>query len=242
MEDSDSVKFNKILDHFLRDPRIELVINRGRKFAGAINSGTVAAATDFVAILLADDRWALQAIEVLNDAIERHPNADFFHSSRRYIDETGAFISTIYPCRKNVTLADFKTDTPIKHLLCWRRSLAIECGGLDESLNSVGPDDFDFPWTMAEHGAVFQPVDECLYYYREHDECYRLTTGLPRSVHEREIRRVLGKHGLGDIEIDNWIELGQKTYLKQCKYTSHWQRWLYCLTKRTRPIERPTYR
>jgi len=242
VERSDAGKFENVLRHALQDSRIDLVINRGRKLAGAINSGMSASATDFVALLLADDAWAAQAIDVLSGAIKRHPDADFFHSSRRYIDETGAFISSIYQSRQNVTLADFKTGTPIKHLLCWRRSLAMQFGGLDESLNSVGPDDFDFPWTMAEHGAVFQSLDQCLYLYREHDECFRLTTELPRSLHEKEIRRVLQKHGLADDEIATWIKQGQRSYLQQCKYNSQWQRWFYKLTNRTRRMHRPTYK
>jgi glycosyltransferase involved in cell wall biosynthesis len=242
VERADKGKFEGVLKHALQDPRIALVTNRGRKLAGAINSGMSAASTDFVAILLADDVWSPQAIEVLSGAIERHPGSDFFHSSRRFIDETGAFISAVYRSRQNVTLVDFKTRTPIKHLLCWRRSLALQCGGLDESLNSVGPDDFDFPWTMAEHGAIFQSVDECLYYYREHDECFRLTTELPRSVHESEIRRILQKHGLANGEIATWIERGRSGFLQQCKYNSKWQRWFYKLTNRTRPMQRPTYK
>lgn len=40
---------------------------------------------------------------------------------------------------------------------------ALACGGLDESLNSVWPDDYDLPWTMAEHGAMFKAISECLY-------------------------------------------------------------------------------
>ena len=151
-------------------------------------------------------------------------------------------MSSIYQARPNVTLADFRARTPVKHLLCWRRSLAMQCGGLDESLNSVGPDDFDFPWTMAEHGAVFQSVEPCLYHYREHDQCFRLTTGLPRSVHEREIRRVLQKHGLAADEIATWITAGRRSYLQQCKYNSQWQRWLYKLTGRTRRMYRLTYK
>jgi glycosyltransferase involved in cell wall biosynthesis len=241
VEKSDIGKFRKVLERVLQDPRVELVINTGRKLAGAINSGMSAARTDFVAILLADDKWSLQAIEVLNGAISRNPGSDYFHSSRRYIDETGAFISSVFQCRENVTLADFKTGTPVKHLLCWRRSLALQCGGLDESLNSVGPDDFDFPWTMAEKGAVFQSVADCLYYYREHDSCFRLTTGLPLSVHQKEIRRVLQKHGLTNMEIVSWIDDAKKTYLKQCKYDSQWQRLLYKLTGRARPMQRPEY-
>lgn len=242
VEKSDIATFRKVLARQLQDPRILLMANSGRKLAGAINSGMAAATTPFVAIILADDQWAPEAVAVLTEAIDQHPGADYFHSSRRYIDENGDSISCIYHGRQNVTLTDFRTGTPVKHLLCWRRSLGLECGGLDESLNSVGPDDFDFPWTMAEQGAVFHAIDECLYLYREHEACFRLTTDLPRSVHEKEIGRVLRKHGLSATEIESWVEQGRESWLRQCRYDSKWQRWLYRLTKRSRPSIRPVYK
>ena len=83
----------------------------------------------------------------------------------------------------------------MKHLLCWRKELALSFGGMDESLNNVGPDDYDFPWTMAEHGARFQAIPEALYLYRDHRDAERLTTHLPLSVHLKEIRRIMRKHG-----------------------------------------------
>jgi len=225
VEPRDLRKFKKILADALADSRVRLVVNRGRKLAGAFNTGMLEARTEFTAILLADDLWAPEAVEVLERAIEQHAEADFFHSSRRIIDETGAPISSVHKCRSHVTLEDFRTGTPVKHLLCWRRELAIEMGGMDESLNSVGPDDFDFPWLMAEHGARFCPVPECLYIYREHDDCFRLTTGLPLSVHKREIQRILNKHGLSAAEIEAWIERAQRGFLQQCMYHSHFDRW-----------------
>lgn len=243
VEQRDSSKFKKILAATLDDDRVRLVVNRGRKLAGAFNTGMSASKTDFTAILLADDLWAPQAVEVLENAIERHPDADFFHSSRRVIDESGTFISSVYPCRDRVTLEDFRKGTPIKHLLCWRREMAIRIGGLDESLNSVGPDDFDFPWTMAEHGATFQAVPECLYLYREHDECFRLTTGLPLSVHKQEIRRILRKHDLSEAEVTAWIAEGLRGYLKQCLYKSRLDRWMDKLSGgRRKPGYRPSYK
>ena len=84
----------------------------------------------------------------------------------------------------------------MKHLLCWRREKALAVGGIDESLASVGPDDYDFPWCMAERGAVFKAIDEPLYVVRDHRECERLTTHLPLSVHKRDLRRILEKHGV----------------------------------------------
>jgi len=40
-------------------------------------------------------------------------------------------------------------------------------GGIDESMLKA-QDDYDFPWTMAENGATFKAVIECLDYYRNH--------------------------------------------------------------------------
>jgi len=242
VENRDLSMFEKLLTQALRDERIHILVNRGRKLAGAINTGMHAAETDFVAILLADDMWVPPAVEVLNHAITHYPEADFFHSSRRYIDENGAFISSVYRCCETVTLADFILKAPVKHLLCWRRSLALRFGGLDESLNSVGPDDFDFPWSMVENGAAFQSVPECLYHYREHDKCFRLTTGLPLSVHNQQIRRILQKHGLSEDEIVARIEAAQQSYLKRCIYKTHIDRWVdKLLGGRRRQTYRPTY-
>lgn len=243
VERKDSGKFSNMLVQTLGDARVELVINRGRKLAGAINTGMFDAATDFTAILLADDLWTPDAVEVLERAIEQHPEADFFHSSRRIIDESGAFLSSVHPSRQKVTLEDFRRIAPVKHLLCWRRELAVRIGGLDESLNSVGPDDFDFPWVMAEHGARFQAISECLYHYRDHDECFRLTTGLPLSVHEKEIKRILLKHGLSAVEAEARIEEGRQSYLKQCIYNSRLDRFMDRITSGKRKAGyRPAYK
>ena len=55
--------------HHLKDPRVRLTPNEGRKLAGALNTGMRAAKTEFVAILLGDDMWARAAVEVLTREI-----------------------------------------------------------------------------------------------------------------------------------------------------------------------------
>ena len=115
---------------------------------------------------------------------------------RRIVDADGSSISSIHGARPDVTLPDFETTAPVKHLLCWRRALGLAAGGMDERSRSVGPDDLDFPWVMAENGAVFGSLDECLYVYRDHRDHFRLTTHLPRSVQRRELARIFRKHGL----------------------------------------------
>jgi glycosyltransferase involved in cell wall biosynthesis len=204
----------------LKDPRIRLIDNEGRKLAGAFNTGMRHADTDFVAILLADDLWAPEAVAVLEREISARPDVDFFHSARRVVDDSGASISSVYPARHDVALADFVAQAPVKHLLCWRRAKGLEVGGMDESLNSVGPDDLDFPWTMAEHGASFGAVDECLYVYRDHRAHFRLTTHLPRSVQRRELARIYRKHGLTPSRARQRLRADTRSHLRQCLYRS----------------------
>ncbi|HKN95389.1 MAG TPA: glycosyltransferase [Thermoleophilaceae bacterium] len=198
----------------LADERIEVIENEGRKLAGKLNTGMRHANTDFVAELFVDDMWSRDAVEVLAKCLERHPDADFFHSSRRFVDENGRQLG-VRITQPDVTVADFRVRAPVTHLLCWRVSKALEFGGMDESLNSVGPDDFDFPWTMAEHGAKFVAVPECLYVYRDDRELSRLSSDLTLSKHLRELRRVLRKHDLSREQIERRLEDARATYLQQ---------------------------
>ncbi|HEY3727613.1 MAG TPA: glycosyltransferase [Solirubrobacteraceae bacterium] len=237
------------LDRTLVDPRIGLIANEGRKLAGALNTAMRHAIGSFAATLHADDLWAPDAVTVLRRYIRAHPAADFFHSGRRYVDERGRSISCVYPPPPDVRMADFWRGSPVKHLLCWRREMALAIGGMDETLNSVGPDDFDFPWTMAEHGARFVAVPECLYIYRDHRECFRLTTHLPRRTHERELRRILTKHGMPEVLVSDRVAAARATYLRQCLYSTAFEARLRSLLRierrdgwRERYQERPQLR
>jgi glycosyltransferase involved in cell wall biosynthesis len=227
VERNDYSRFKMLLQNELCDPRIDIIVNQGRKLAGAVNSGMRYASTEFVAILLADDMWSNDAIEKLNQYIVEFPKVDFFHSSRIRIDEQDNIISSISQSKEQFSLDDFKRGSPVKHLLCWRRDKGLSIGGLDESLNNVGPDDYDFPWTMAENGATFKAVRECLYYYRNHCECYRLTTHVPLSVHKREVSRILKKHGEGFLSRMIIIAKGRRGSLgKQCIYRNSLDKWI----------------
>jgi glycosyltransferase involved in cell wall biosynthesis len=203
----------------LADPRISLCVNEGRGLAGAFNTGMRRAPTDFVAILLGDDLWAPEAVEVLGRRIADSPAADFLHSSRRYVDGAGRPISGVIAGRTSVSQADFAAGTPVKHLLCWRRDLALSFGGMDESID-LGTDDFDFPWCMAEHGATFAAVPECLYVYRDHREAYRLTTHVPRSRQAQQLAAVLRKHGFDRTAIRDRVQAARRSYLQQALYSS----------------------
>lgn len=221
----DSAAPTRILDEALADPRASLVPNRGCGLAAALNTGMRAADTDFVTVLFADDMWSRDAAEILARHIQRYPNVDLFHSGRVFIDEDGKRISGVYRPRKIFDLDDFPGGSPVKHLLCWRREKALALGGIDESLR-LGPDDYDFPWRMAESGAAFMAIDEPLYLVRDHRECERLTTHLPLSVHKRDLRRILEKHGVERARIEREIVKAEQSYLTQCIYRNRLDRWL----------------
>lgn len=226
VEPRDQAHFRQVLREALADTRVALIPNEGRKLSGAVNTGMRHATTDFVALLLGDDLWAPETVQVLSDAMAQHPDIDFFHSSRLIIDEHGNPISSIHPSKPMFTIEDFKHASPVKHLLCWRRHTALAFGGLDESLNSVGPDDYDFPWMMAERGARFRAIPECLYYYRDHREAYRLTTHLPLRVHTREIHRILKKHRVPWRERRRLVAGRKRRYLRQCLYQNTFDKWI----------------
>ena len=226
VEEEDRAKFEHLLEDELADARSRLIVNEGRKLSGAMNTGMQQAETPFVAILLADDMWAPNATEVLTSRLRLYPDQDFFHSSRVIIDEHGQAISGVYPARATFEMKDFMLASPVKHLLCWRRELALSFGGMDESLNNVGPDDYDFPWTMAEHGARFHAIPEALYRYRDHRDAERLTTHLPMSVHLKEIRRILRKHGATRAEMKAMLARAKSSYLRQCLYRNRADKWL----------------
>ncbi len=226
VENRDFQRLSSLLQNELADSRICMIRNEARKLAGAFNTGMRRADTAFVAILLADDLWSTDAVAVLNANIRAHPGADFFHSSRMIIDEEDRPISSVHYSKECFIIEDFLRSSPVKHLLCWRVAKALDFGGMDESLNSVGPDDYDFPWLMAENGATFVAIKECLYLYRDHRESYRLTTHLPLSVHEKEIRKIMRKHGASPSAIDDKISRARITYLRQCLYKSRLEKWI----------------
>lgn len=230
IDDSADTALRTLLQTWTDDERITVTDNEGPRLAGAINTGMRHATTEFVALLFADDLWDPSAVATLTARISAEPEVDFFHSGRRFVDDDGQPLSGEYRPRRDVTLDDFRVTAPVKHLLCWRRAMGLAVGGLDETSLSVGPDDFDFPWTMAEHGARFAAVDECLYVYRDHRRVERLTTHLPLRVHVRELRRIFRKHGLSRRESARRVAAARAGYLQQClhrnEFESTLRRWL----------------
>jgi glycosyltransferase involved in cell wall biosynthesis len=219
-------KVEELLAEELKDPRIETIRTSARQLAHKLNAAMERATTDFVAILLGDDMWSSHATQVLTDQLKRFPQVDVFHSSRMFINENDEPISSIYYSRESFNVHDFTITSPVKHLLCWRKDKALAIGGFDESIHYVGPDDYDFPWSMAEAHAVFGAVKECLYLMRDHRDSYRLTTHVPRSQQIRETKQIMRKHGATERDIRKKISAAKHSYLRQCLYRWRLEKWI----------------
>lgn len=224
-EDATLSHFRELLRATLADPRVRLIARTGRLLAGAYNSAMRAADTAFIAVLLGDDRWAPEAVAELGRCIREHPDADFFHSGRIFIDGKNQVLSSAYLPTRPVAAENFVEGSPVKHLLCWRVSKGLACGGVDETLENFGSDDYDFPWTMLDHGAAFHAVPLPLYLFRDHRDGVRLTTHVPRSVQERSLRRILEKHGTPPSQVRARLRAARRNYLRQSLFRNVVHRW-----------------
>jgi glycosyltransferase involved in cell wall biosynthesis len=223
-EDRDRLA-TELADHLV-DSRIRLIANEGGKYPGAFNTGMRQAETEFVAILLGDDLWDPRAVEVLAAHIRAHPEVDFFHTGRRIVDDAGNAVGRVFLPQTEIAAGDFVWKSPVKHLLCWRRSAGLRVGGVDEAVITSGPDDYDFPWTMFESGARFRSIPDPLYIYRDHRSGFRNTTHLTRHCHLTSLRYVLTKHGVPPEMIRRRLEIAKAGFLRQCLYRTRFDRWL----------------
>jgi glycosyltransferase involved in cell wall biosynthesis len=212
----------------LSDSRCNLIVVDGL-LAAAINAGLRHASTEFVTLLFGDDVLENNAIEVVDAAIRRQPEIDFFHTARRFVDGAGKPISSVHASRTSFEWKDFLNGAPVKFLLCWRRTMALAIGGIDEALVTSGPDDYDFPWRMFEHGATFQALPECLYIIRNHCDGFRNTTHHPRTVRLMGVRKILRKHGIGFWRSWMMVYARRKTLATQSIYSSRLTRLIYGL-------------
>lgn len=201
-----------------KDPRIVVCKNNSRNLTGALNTGLRNAKTPFVAMLHCDDLLSNRAIYHLNYYIKNYPNVDYFHSSRRVIDDYARFISGIKKSKKNINAESFVGGGQVKHLHCYRVDKALLIGGMDENLGAHGADDYDFPWVMHEQGAIFKDIPECLYYYRDHRLHERLTTHVPLAVQIEELKKIFLKHKLSKEQIEFQLTSRKNTYLKQALF------------------------
>lgn len=223
VDDDKMNHFRQVIGEAARDPRVRFTGTApGCGLAAAYNAAMASARTPFIASLLGDDRLEEEAVSALQAAIAAHQDADFFHTGRRYIDDRGASISGAYAPTETLTGEQFIAGSPVKHLMCWRVARGLACGGVDESLGNHAADDYDFPWTMFEAGAVFRAIPQALYIYRDHRNGVRLTTHVPKDEQKATLLRILEKHGVPKAEARRRVRAASRGYLRQSLFLNTW--------------------
>lgn len=243
--DSDRIPhFREVLAEYVEDPRVRLAgRDGGEGIAAAYNTAMRRAQTAFIAPLLGDDLLAPDAVSVMQAAIAARPDVDFFYAGRRFVDDDGASVSGAYLPPETVSRESFVVGSPIKHLMCWRVERGLACGGVDQTLGNFAADDYDFPWTMFEAGAIFQPVPHALYVYRDHRSGVRLTTHIPKDIQKQTLLRILEKHGVSPVVARERVRHASRGYMRQSLYRNTWhQRLIEWIGVRPTRMWREPYR
>lgn len=178
------------------DPRLRICVREREGFAAGINQGFRHAACGRIGMMSSDDWLRPYAVEKCLAHDADIVSTGFTCVAGNGVDEFESLASdprrSIYDSLPTLEEKAFY----LTHFFLFRAAKIAEVGGLDESIvNAPGVDDFDFIWTMLEHGATVGIVEERLYYYRDHTEQQRLTLRDP-AQQASDLARILSKHGV----------------------------------------------
>lgn len=175
--------------------RLRTCVQEGDGFAAAINQGFRNAECERIGLLLSDDWLRPDAVEKCLAFDSDIVSTGLTCLAANGIDEFES-LSSGPRCSVYVNLVTLEEKAYyLTHFFLFRAAKVAEAGGLDESIGDApGIDDYDFIWTLLEHGATVSIIEERLYCYRDHKE-QRLTL---RDSAEQvcNLRRILAKHGI----------------------------------------------
>jgi GT2 family glycosyltransferase len=179
---------NPNLRHFLEslardDKRIRLkLLDSNVGIVGATNHALSMAKGDFVALLDHDDLLEPDAIETLNEYLERFPLADVLYTDEYHIHPDGGVTEFVKPDWSPERL---RSQMYMGHLCVVRTSLAQAIDGFRQGFDGSQDHDFILRATEVAQEIVHIPVS--LYYWR---------VGLPSFSHNDQTRKRSFEAGL----------------------------------------------
>jgi glycosyltransferase involved in cell wall biosynthesis len=188
-----------------------LIETQPGSFPGAINVGIRAAKSDRVGLLLSDDWLDVDCVATCL----RH-SADIVCTGQATYFEDGVTLNEA-ACqtpsnRAYSALAGLEAKASyLEHFFLFSKKALLSVGGLDESIgNFPGIDDYDLIWTLLEHGATVEIVEERLYNYRDHDG-ERLTRANSEEA-VRNLKKILRKHQVDEMEMGKVVEAHRRWF------------------------------
>jgi len=175
--------------------RLRTCVQKGDGFAAAINQGFRKAKGGRIGLLLSDDWLRPDAVEKCLACDGDIVSTGFTCFAGNGVDEFES-LSSDPRCTVYHDLATLEEKAfYLTHFFLFRAAKIVEAAGLDESIGDApGIDDYDFIWTLLEHGARVSIIEERLYCYRDH-EGQRLTLRDP-AEQAGNLVRILTKHGI----------------------------------------------
>jgi glycosyltransferase involved in cell wall biosynthesis len=175
--------------------RVHTSVQEGHGFAAAINQGFRKAECKRIGLLLSDDWLRPDAVEKCLACDGDIVSTGFTCFAGNGVDEFES-LSSDPRCTVYHDLATLEEKAYyLTHFFLFRAAKIVEAAGLDESIGDApGIDDYDFIWTLLEHGATVSIIEERLYCYRDH-KGQRLTLQDP-AEQAGNLVRILTKHGI----------------------------------------------
>ena len=168
-----------------KDPRIQVhFAKQSQGISSATNMAIAKAQGDYVVFLDHDDRLALDALYLIAEEIQNHPEVDIIYSDRDMISPKGKrYMYLFKPCWSPETLL---AGNYIFHLMCYRRSLINQLGGLRSEFD--GSQDYDLILRAAETQPQIRHIKTVLYHWRQHHSSVALDSGAKDYAFEAGVK------------------------------------------------------
>jgi len=171
-------------------PHLRWVSERDKGQSNAINKGLSMASGEIVAWLNSDDFYEPNIFKDIARYFERHPDCFFLYGDMAFVDRNGTLLSKVVGDTMNYESLIACPDIVRQPSCFWRRIVAEELGGLDETLSLVM--DFDFFLRIAQRYKLHY-LSRNFSYYRYYRENKSLSMARRQVA---EIYRVYKKNGV----------------------------------------------
>lgn len=194
INDGSTDNTEKILREFEADPRIRIVHQGPRGLPAACNTALGLANGQYIVRLDADDYFDENALLVLSNVLDSHPDVGLVYPDYYLISQDGEVLELVR--RKKINDDDRLLDLPAHGAgTMIRKECFQEVGGYDESVDCQ--DGYDLWLKFVDRFKVYN-VNLPLFYYRKHPTS--LTTDVERilrarrALKERHVRERYGSN------------------------------------------------